>query len=66
MIVLSFGVGIAATGSIAYSAIRYAGARDNQSDVSLARERIRNVVIGLLLYGFLIAIANWLVPGGIF
>lgn len=66
VIVLSFGVGIAATGSIAYSAIRYAGARDNQSDVSLARERIRNVVIGLLLYGFLIAIANWLVPGGIF
>lgn len=66
VIVLTFGVGIAATGSIAYSAIRYAGARDNQSDVSLARERIRNVVIGLLLYGFLIAIANWLVPGGIF
>lgn len=66
VIVLTFGIGIAATGSIAYSAIRYAGARDNQSDVSLARERIRNVVIGLLLYGFLIAIANWLVPGGIF
>ena len=63
--VLSFGVGIAAVASIAYSAIRYAGARDNQSDVSLARERIRNTVIGLLLYGFLIAIANWLVPGGI-
>lgn len=66
VIVLTFGVGIAAVASIAYSAIRYAGARDNQSDVSLARERIRNVVIGLLLYGFLIAIANWLVPGGIF
>lgn len=65
VIVLSFGVGIAAVASIAYSAIRYAGARDNQSDVSLARERIRNTVIGLLLYGFLIAIANWLVPGGI-
>ncbi len=65
VIVLSFGVGIAAVASIAYSAIRYAGARDNQGDVSLARERIRNTVIGLLLYGFLIAIANWLVPGGI-
>lgn len=65
IIVLTTGVGIAAVGGIAYSAIQYAGAQDNQSNLSSARERIRNIVIGLLLYGFLIAIVNWLVPGSV-
>lgn len=65
VVVLSFGVGIAAVGGIAWSAIQYSSAEDNQSNVSAARERIRNIVIGLILYGFMMAIVNWLVPGGI-
>jgi hypothetical protein len=58
-------IGIVATGGIAYAAILYAGARDNQSQVSEAMVIIRNIVIGLILYGFTIAIINWLVPGGV-
>lgn len=65
VIVLSFGVGVAAVGGLAWSAIQYASASDNQGNVSAARERIRNIVIGLFLFGFLIAITNWLVPGGV-
>lgn len=70
--VLKFGVqtltvlvGIAAVGGIAWEALQYARAEDNQGTVSKARERIRDIVIGLIIYGFMIAIINWLVPGGV-
>ena len=66
VMVLSVGVGIAAVGGLAFSAAQYAQAGDNESTVSAAKERIRNIVIGILLYGFLLAIVNWLVPGGMF
>lgn len=58
-------IGIVATGGIAYAAILYASARDNQSQVEEAIAIIRNIVIGILLYGFTIAIINWLIPGGV-
>lgn len=58
-------IGIVATGGIAYAAILYASARDDQSQTSQAITIIRNIVIGLLLYGFTIAIINWLIPGGV-
>ena len=58
-------IGIVAVGGITYAAILYASARDNQSQVQEAITIIRNVVIGLALYGFSIAIINWLVPGGV-
>lgn len=63
--VLSVVIGVAAVGGIAWASVKYAKAEDNASEVSEARTLIRNIVIGLLLYGFLIAIVNWLVPGGI-
>ena len=58
-------IGIAATGGIAYGALLYASAHDDQSKVSSAITIIRNVVIGIVLHGFTIAIINWLVPGGV-
>lgn len=58
-------IGIVAVGGLAYAAILYASARDNQSQTGEAITIIRNIVIGLLLYGFTIAIINWLVPGGV-
>jgi heme/copper-type cytochrome/quinol oxidase subunit 2 len=63
--VLTVIIGIVATGGIAYAAIIYASARDNQSQVSQAIDIVRNIVIGIILYGFTIAIINWLVPGGV-
>lgn len=58
-------IGIVATGGITYAAILYASARDNKGQVEQAMTIIRNVVIGLILYGFSIALINWLVPGGV-
>jgi hypothetical protein len=58
-------IGIVATGGIAYGALLYASAGDDQSKVSSGITIIRNVVIGILLYGFTIAIINWLIPGGV-
>lgn len=63
--ILTVIIGIVATGALAYAAIIYASAEDNQAKVSEARGLIRNVIIGLILYGLTIAIINWLIPGGI-
>lgn len=63
--VMTLLIGIVAVGGLAYAAILYASARDNQSQTGEAITIIRNIVIGLLLYGFTIAIINWLVPGGV-
>jgi hypothetical protein len=63
--ILTVIIGIVSVGGIGYAAILYAGARDNQSQVQNAIAIVRNIVIGLLMYGFTIAIINWLVPGGI-
>lgn len=58
-------IGIVAVGGLAYAAILYASARDNKSQVEQAITIIRNIVIGLVMYGFIVAIINWLVPGGV-
>lgn len=63
--VLTVLIGVVATGGIAYAAVLYASARDNQNQVNEAMVMIRNIVIGLVLYGFTIVIINWLIPGGV-
>ena len=65
VIVLTVLIGIVAVAGIAYAAILYSSARDNQSQTGEAITIIRNIVIGLLLYGFTIAIINWLLPGSV-
>lgn len=63
--VLTVLIGIAAVGGLAWAAILYAKAEDSEGNTKESKELIRNIVIGLFLYGFLIAIINWLVPGGV-
>lgn len=58
-------IGVAAVGGIAWQSVQYARAQDEQSVVSDARTKIRNIVIGIFAYGFMIAILNWLIPGGV-
>lgn len=65
VIVLSISIGIGAVGGLAYAAMLYAKAEDNSGNVSTARTLILNIVIGLFLYGFMLAIIQWLVPGGV-
>lgn len=66
IIIVSVGVGIVAIGGIVYGAILYASAQDNQDQIRKAVAAIRSVVIGLLLYIFMVTILNFLVPGGVF
>lgn len=63
--ILSVLVGTVAVAGLGYAAILYAGAQDNGNQVSEAKTIVRNIVIGLVLYVFTIAILNWLIPGGI-
>lgn len=62
LIVLTVLIGAVAVGGLAYAGIIYASAHDDQNKVSEAKTIIRNIIIGLILYGFTIAIINWLVP----
>lgn len=63
--IVSVGVGIVAVGGLVYGAVLYASAQDNQEQVKKAVTIVRSVVIGLILYVFMFAIANLLIPGGI-
>lgn len=65
ILVMSILIGVVATGGIAYAAVLYASARDSEGQVEQSKTIIRNIMIGLLLYGFMIAIMNWLIPGGV-
>lgn len=63
---LSAGVGIFAIISVIYAGIRYTTAGGNPEQVSEAKNRIQNTIIGLILYIFIFALVQYLVPGGIF
>lgn len=63
---LSIGVGIVAVISIIIGGIQYTASQDDPQASAKAIDRIRNTVFALLLYVFIWAIANWLVPGGLF
>lgn len=63
--IMTAGVGVLAVGGIVWGAILYTTAGGNQEKTKKAIEIIRNVVIGLLLYVFMFAIVNFLIPGGV-
>lgn len=64
--IMTAGVGILAVGGIVYGAILYASAGDNASQTKQAIELIRNVVIGVISFGLMYMVLNFLIPGGIF
>lgn len=66
LMVLTLLVGVAAVAGLALASMKYANAGDNSGTVSEAKDTIRNIVIGIVLYGFLIALVNWLIPGAVF
>lgn len=59
-------VGIAAVGGLVFAAIVYSSAQDNASQVQQAKDAIRNVVIGIVLFLFMWSGLQYLIPGGIF
>lgn len=63
---LAIGVGIVVTGGIVYGGILYSTANGNASQGQKAVTIIVNSIIGLLLFIFMYAILNFLVPGRLF
>lgn len=59
-------VGLAAVGGVLWGAMLYITARANSGQVEKAKIVIINAIIGILLFVFLFAILQFLVPGGVF
>ena len=62
---LSVGVGVAAVAAIAYAGFLYTTSRGSPEQAKKAITMITNTVVGVLLYIFMWALINFLVPGGI-
>lgn len=59
-------VGVAAVIMIIIAGLQYAAARDNPQAIQAAKQRIINVLIGLVAFIFIYTFLQWLIPGGIF
>ena len=64
--ILTAGVGVAAFGAVVYGAFLYTTSEGNPDKVKKAREVWTNTVIGLLMFAFMVAITNFIIPGGVF
>lgn len=64
--IMTGAVGIAAIGALIYAGMMYSSASGDSAQVSKAKTIITDTVIGLVAYGFMFIILNWLIPGGIF
>ena len=63
--ILTAVIGVAAVGGIAYGAALYAGAADSPDRAKKGMEFIKNVVIGVIAYGLMYVMLNFLIPGGV-
>ena len=64
--IMTAGVGVLGVGGVVYGAVMYASAGDKADQTKKAIGIITNVVVGLIAYGFMYLILNFLIPGGIF
>lgn len=63
---LGAGVGIVVIGMIILGGIQYSIAGDNSQATTAAKQRISNAAIALVVYLFIFAFLQWLIPGGVF
>ncbi len=64
--VLSAFVGIIIVIMIVVGGIQYSASRDNPQATAAAKGRVFNAILALVLYLFLFAFLQWIVPGGVF
>lgn len=64
--IMTAGVGILAVGGIVYGSVLYTTAGDKAEQTKKAINIITNVVIGIVGYGLMYVLLNFLIPGGIF
>lgn len=62
---LAVGVGFVVTGNIIVAGIQYTAAQGNPQTTSDAKNRIFKSVVGLLMFIFMYAFLQFLVPGGV-
>ena len=66
LVILTTGIGIAASISIVVAGVMYSAAGGSAQQVQKAKTMILNTIIGLIAYSLLWAFAQWLIPGGVF
>ena len=64
--VLTWGVGIAGTLGIVICGIQYLTARDSVDQAMKAKNRLINIIVGLVIYAVMWGFLTWLIPGGLF
>jgi hypothetical protein len=64
--IMTAGIGILAVGGIVYGSVLYASAQEDAGQVKQAKDIIKNVIIGIIAYGGMYLLLNFLIPGGIF
>ena len=63
--ILTIGVGVLGTLGIVISGAQYLTAGGNEAQMGKAKKRIGEVVLGLVVYGVMWVVLQWLIPGGI-
>ena len=58
--------GVLAVGAVVVGAILYSASGNNPQNMQKAKTIWMNTAIGLILFGFFVAITNFLIPGGVF
>lgn len=63
---LSIGAGLVVIASVIVAGIQYTTSRGDPQATAKAMGRIRDALIGLLIYIFIFAILNWVIPAAVF
>lgn len=64
--IMTVGVGVLALAGIVYGGILYTSSGGSPEQVKKARTVFTNVVIGVIAFGGMYALLNFIVPGGVF
>lgn len=64
--IMTGAVGVAAVGALTYAGILYSSAGSKNEQVVKAKTIITDTSIGIVVYGLMFFILNWLIPGGVF
>jgi len=63
--IIVYGLGVAAVLGVIIAGVMYMTARDNEAQVTRAKTRLYEVVIGLIAWALMYAVLRWLIPGGL-
>lgn len=64
--ILTGAIFVIAIGAVVFGAVLYTSSGDSPEGIKKARTIWVNTVIGMIMYAFMVAITNFLIPGGVF